>query len=41
MTTVLATWFREDESGSGADYVAREPLEILDILDRCQSAISS
>jgi HAD superfamily hydrolase (TIGR01662 family) len=41
MTTVLATWFREDESGGGADYVAREPLEILDILDRCQTAIRS
>ena len=43
MTTVQATWFHELEptDGSTPDFVAREPLEILDILDRCQTATPS
>ncbi len=43
MIAVQATWFLDEERADGEepDYVAREPLEILDILDRCQSAIRS
>ncbi len=41
MKTVLALWFRNDEPDHDADFVAREPLEVFDILDRCQSAIPS
>jgi putative hydrolase of the HAD superfamily len=42
MATVQATWFLAEEPGEiAADYVAREPLEILDIVDRCQSATPS
>jgi putative hydrolase of the HAD superfamily len=43
MTTVQATWFLAEEpaEGNAPDYVAREPLEVLDILDRCLSATHS
>ena len=43
MTTVQAIWFVERESKDGVtpDYVAREPLEVLDIIDRCLAATPS
>lgn len=43
MTTVQATWFRNEEQGDRVrpDYVAREPLEILEIIDRCLAATPS
>jgi HAD superfamily hydrolase (TIGR01662 family) len=42
MVTIQATWFLAEEPGEvAADYVAAEPLEILDIVDRCQGATRS
>ena len=42
MTTVQATWFLAEESRDvAADYVAREPLDVLEIVDRCLSATPS
>ena len=42
MMTVQATWFLHEESGDvEPDYVVREPLEILDIIDRCLAATRS
>lgn len=43
MITVQATWFLAEEPGddNAADFVAGEPDEILDIVDRCVSATPS
>lgn len=43
MTTVQATWFLAEEPAKGeeADYVASEPMEVLDIIDRCLAATRS
>jgi putative hydrolase of the HAD superfamily len=40
MTTVQATWFLAEEPAEGQepDYVASQPLEVLDIIDRCLAA---
>jgi putative hydrolase of the HAD superfamily len=43
MTTVQATWFvaHDPSDQTRADYVAREPLEVLHVIDRCLAASPS